>query len=585
MGNCSNCKFCTEQDNDSIDSSLQFSSHSILGEYSKITPTNTICCCKTKSIRNQNLINNIKLSPKEKKMFEKKISKNTTNTNTKTTNIIVRKTDGILSSKYNQIFRHHSDKLDLSDISLSVSNKLFINEIEQSPEKKYKILKNIGNGSYGDVFLAYNIYTKEKVAIKKIYKSNEQLLSDGIILDEIEILKNLNHPDIVKIIEFYGTDEAYYIVNEYCGGGELYDKAIGYMSETQISVIFKQILSGLSYLHSKNIVHRDLKLENILISDTEYVDITGEEYFDIKIIDFGNARIFDKKTITNNSIVGSSYYIAPEVFLRKYNKECDLWSAGVILYMLIVGSPPFYGENDKKVFSNIKTGIFDKNDKRWINASNEVKDLICKLLVYEPKKRLTANEALQHLWFQKTNSNILFYNIPKYEIMQCIENILSYNIKSKFEEIVLAYIVHNLPKKKEKKTAIKLFKLVNTNGDGKLQKNELKNTLLNFVSEEYLINFDNIFNLLDGDNHGYIEYDEFLRAALDKKTILTEDNIKYAFNFFDKENNGFITKEEIKLFFLNHIDQILFNQIFDEIDTNKDGKIDFQEFKNMMVYD
>jgi calcium-dependent protein kinase len=253
--------------------------------------------------------------------------------------------------------------------------------------------------------------------------------------------------------------------------------------------------------------------------------------------------------------------------------------------MLIVGSPPFCGENDKKVFSNIKTGIFDKNDKRWINASNEVKDLICKLLVYEPKKRLTANEALQHLWFQKTNSNILFYNIPKYEIMQCIENILSYNIKSKFEEIVLAYIVHNLPKKKEKKTAIKLFKLVNTNGDGKLQKNELKNTLLNFVSEEYLINFDNIFNLLDGDNHGYIEYDEFLRAALDKKTILTEDNIKYAFNFFDKENNGFITKEEIKLFFLNHIDQILFNQIFDEIDTNKDGKIDFQEFKNMMVYD
>ena len=585
MGNCSNCKFCTEQDNDSIDSSLKFSSHSILGEYSKITPTNTICCCKTKSIRNQNLINNIKLSPKEKKMFEKKISKNTTNTNTKTTNIIVRKTDGILSSKYNQIFRHHSDKLDLSDISLSVSNKLFINEIEHSPEKKYKILKNIGNGSYGDVFLAYNIYTNEKVAIKKIYKSNEQLLSDGIILDEIEILKNLNHPDIVKIIEFYGTDEAYYIVNEYCGGGELYDKAIGYMSETQISVIFKQILSGLSYLHSKNIVHRDLKLENILISDTEYVDITGEEYFDIKIIDFGNARIFDKKTISNNSIVGSSYYIAPEVFLRKYNKECDLWSAGVILYMLIVGSPPFCGENDKKVFSNIKTGIFDKNDKRWINASNEVKDLICKLLVYEPKKRLTANEALQHPWFQKTNSNILFYNIPKYEIMQCIENILSYNIKSKFEEIVLAYIVHNLPKKKEKKTAIKLFKLVNTNGDGKLQKNELKNTLLNFVSEEYLINFDNIFNLLDGENHGYIEYDEFLRAALDKKTILTEDNIKYAFNFFDKENKGFITKEEIKLFFLNHIDQILFNQIFDEIDTNKDGKIDFQEFKNMLVYD
>ena len=576
MGNCQNCKFCTEQDKDSINTSLKLSSDAILGDYSKLTPGSSIFWCKTNPIKNQVLLDNIKLSPKEKKIFEKRISKHTSNSKK---NIIVHKR----SDGYNQLNGPISDKLDCSEISISISNKLFINEIDHSPEQKYKIIKNIGNGSYGDVFLAYNIYTKEKVAIKKIYKSNEQLLSDGIIIDEIEILKSLNHPDIVKIIEFYGTDEAYYIVNEYCSGGELYDKAIGYMSETQISVIFKQILSGLSYLHSKNIVHRDLKLENILISDKEYVKITGEEYFDIKIIDFGNARIFDQ-TLTTNSIVGSSYYIAPEVFLRKYSKECDLWSAGVILYMLIVGSPPFYGENDKKVISNIKTGIYDTSDKRWINASSEVKDLISKLLVYDPKKRLTAKEALEHPWFQKTNSNILFYNIPKIEIIHCIENILSYNIKSKFEELILAYIIHNLPKQKEAKTAIKLFKLVNTNGDGKLQKNELKKTLLNFVSKEYLKDFDNIFNLLDGENKGYIEYEQFLRAALDKQKLLTDEKLKYAFQFFDKNNNGFITKDQMKLFFFNqNLDKNLLNLIFDEIDTNKDGKIDFKEFKNMIL--
>ena len=461
---------------------------------------------------------------------------------------------------------------------------MLINEISQSPEKKYKVLKNIGHGSFGDVFLAYNIYTKVKVAIKKIFKSNEDLLSDGEIMDEIEILKCLNHPDIVKIIEFYGTEEAYYIVNEFCPWGELYNKANGQMSETQISVIFRQILSGLSYLHSKNIVHRDLKLENILISDKEYIEATKEEYFDVKIIDFGNARIFNNNNL-NKPIVGSIYYIAPEVFNKKYNMECDLWSAGVILYMLITGCPPFDGEDNKKIMEKIKIGIFDKNNINYKNASFEVKDLISKLLVIDPNKRLTANQALQHPWLNKTKSNILYYNISKDEILKCIQNILSYNIKSRYEEIVLAYIVHNLPQQKEIKTIIKLFKIINKKGDGKLDKKELKYGLLNFVSDNYLKNLDEIFNLLDGEKRGYIEYEEFLRAGLDRKQILTEENLKYAFNFFDKENNGYITKDRMKIFFVKPIiDEELYNRTFDEIDKNKDGKIDYQEFKDMMLY-
>ena len=315
------------------------------------------------------------------------------------------------------------------------------------------------------------------------------------------------------------------------------------------------------------------------------MNLPEKEYYDIKIIDFGNSSIFNKNII-NKSIVGSSYYIAPEVFLRKYSKECDLWSAGVILYMLIVGSPPFDGSSEKNIMKSVRTGIFDKTNSRWINASYEVKDLISKLLVYDPNKRLSANEAFHHPWFKKTNSNILYYNIPKYEILQCIENILSYNVRSKFEELVLAYIIHNMAKTNECKTPIKLFKLVNTKGDGKLQKNELKKTLLNFVSEKYLESFDKIFNLLDGQNLGYIEYDAFLRAALDKKKILTEDRLKNAFIFFDKENNGFIAKDKIKQILVgSNIEDQLLSHAFDKKDTNKDGKIYFEDFKNMMIYD
>ena len=470
--------------------------------------------------------------------------------------------------------------------SISISNKLFINDIiEYLPSKKYKILSKLGEGSFGMVYLAQNKYTKEKVAMKEIKKANKDLLSDGKIRDEIDILKKLDHPDIVRIIESFNTKESYFLVTEYCEGGELFDQVRNQLSETQIAVIFRQLLSGLAYLHSHNIVHRDLKLENILIHEIEKSKTTGEDLFSIKIIDFGTARIFDK-TKNPQSIVGSSYYIAPEVLKQRYNKECDLWSVGVILYMFIVGHAPFDGCDDEEITSNIQSGIYSKVDKRWKKSSREVKDLIQKLLVYQPKKRLTAIQALQHPWLKITDSNILYDNVPKNDIIKCIKNILTYSMCSKLEELVLAYIIHNIPRPKEAKSAIKLFKLVNEVGDGKLLKKELKKTLLLFVTEEFLnkYDFDEQFSLIDGDKKGYINYEEFLRACLERKKILTDDILKYAFRFFDPNNTGYIKRKKMKSFFGNQVDENTFKSIFDEIDSDKDGKIDFKDFKAMLLY-
>ena len=470
--------------------------------------------------------------------------------------------------------------------SISISNKLFITDISEFlPSKKYKILDKLGSGSFGKVYLAQNKYTKEKVAMKEIKKSNKDLLSDGEIKDEIEILKSLDHPDIVRIIESYNTKDSYVLVTEYCEGGELYDQVRNQLSETQIAVIFKQLLSGLAYLHSHNIVHRDLKLENILIQEIEKSKTTGEDLFNIKIIDFGTARIFDNKK-KPQSIVGSSYYIAPEVLNQKYGKECDLWSVGVILYMFVVGHAPFDGCDDEEITGNIQKGIYKKDDKRWKKASKEVKDLIQKLLIYSPKKRLTALQALKHPWFKITDSNILYDNVPKNDIIECIKNLLTYNIRSKLEELVLAYIIHNIPRPKQSKSAIKLFKLVNEVGDGKLLKRELKKTLLLFVTEEFLnkYDFEEQFSLIDGDKKGYINYEEFLRASLGRKKILTDNILKYAFSFFDSNNTGFIRKKKMKSFFGNKVDENTFKNIFDEIDSDKDGKINFKDFKAMLLY-
>ena len=564
MGQCNFCGCPKEEEEESGQINFPFLNNLFTARKSNtfdfISTSNLNLFQNTSPNQELSALEHIKLSNQEKKRFETMV-------------------------RNSNISRERLDITSIKEESMiSISNRLFINEIKEIPKKKYITQKLLGVGTYGQVFLVQNKYTKEYFAMKEIPKTSEDLLSDNEIMDEIEILKNLDHPDIVRIIEFYNTETSYYLINEYCKYGELYEQVKNEFSETQIAVMFRQILSGIAYLHSNNIIHRDLKLENILINDIEKSITTNEDLFLVKIIDFGTAKIFDKNKMPR-AIVGSIYYIAPEVILKKYGKECDMWSLGVILYMFIVGHAPFDGRSNRDIMEKIKGGKYLKNEKRWKKASNEVKDLINKLLVLEPEKRLTAFEALRHPWFKVSNSNILYNNITKEEVLNCISNLLNYSIKSKFEELVLAYIVHNLPRPKQAKSCIKLFKLANKNEDGKLLRNELKQTLLNFVSEEFLQNFDDIFSLLDGDNNDYIDYEEFLRATLDRKLLVNERILRLAFRFFDKEKIGVISKDRImKLFVGTNMTEDVFNNIFDEIDSDKDGQIDFNDFKEMMMY-
>ena len=597
---CSNCRTCTDQEEIRAESSI--SANPVLSKTGKelliekihkttqkstnhtVTTSQTNKPTQANSLKNnqnnkrykrkegrKSTLDSISFTSQKKSEFEEELRKSI--------NSIHERRNSFGGSSIGSSFYSEGES------SISISNKLFIDEINESPSKKYEILSKLGSGSFGNVYLARNKITDEKVALKQIKKSTSNLLSDGEIKDEIEILKTLDHPDIVRIIESFNTKNSYILITEYCEGGELFDQVKNQLSETQIAVIFRQLLSGLAYLHSNNIVHRDLKLENILIQDIEKSKTTGEDLFNIKIIDFGTARIFGAGR-NPQSIVGSSYYIAPEVLRQKYNKECDLWSVGVILYMFIVGHAPFDGCDDEEITSNIQRGVYRKNDRRWIKASKEVKDLIQKLLTYRPSQRLTAIQALNHPWFKIADSNILYDNVPKGDIINCIRNLLTYNINNKLEELFLAYIIHNIPRDKEVKSAIKLFKLVNENKDGKLQKKELKKTLLNFVSETFLIqnDFDDKFEMMDGNSKGYINYEEFLRASLDRKKILTEDILYYAFNYFDSDGSGYIKKNKMKKIFGNKIDNLAFQAIFDEIDLDKDGKINFEDFKNLLLY-
>ena len=470
------------------------------------------------------------------------------------------------------------------ELKLKVTINALIEETNGLPTKKYKVISRLGDGSYGTVYLAMNLFTRTNVAMKKINKVKENEIDEMEIKNEIDILKKLDHPNIVKILEFYSTEKAYYIITDYCSCGELYNQIKHQYTENQLAVLFYQLFSGLCYLHANNIVHRDLKLENILISEIERDKETNKNLFWIKIIDFGTAKIFEKNK-SEKAVVGSSYYIAPEVLQKHYNEKCDTWSAGVILYMLIVGRAPFDGKDDDEIIENISKGEFNSKHRKLVSASNEVQDLVKKLLEVDPVRRLSAAQALKHPWFTKFKAKSLYNNIEKEKIEMYLNRLMTYTINSKFQQMVLAFIVHNIAYSEDTKNILKIFRMFNEKDDGKLTKGELTKGLCQYVDENKVKNeIDGIFLMLDGANHGYIEYEEFLRACLDKNTILDDEHILYAFNFFDKDNKGRISVDKIKKNFVgSNVKQEVFNNIFKEVDINEDGEIDFVEFKQMML--
>ena len=479
-----------------------------------------------------------------------------------------------------------AEKLLKEEMKLEVRQENLVIQEKGNPKKYYTPIKLLGQGSYGSVYEAQNIIFQNTVAMKIINKTDSKM-DDKEILNEINILKKLSHPNIVKIFEFYITKAHYYIVTEFCKDGELFSYIKNKYSERQLAVLFYQIFSGLWYLHDNKMLHRDIKLENIMISGKEKDQSTGEELFWIKIIDFGTAKIFEKNK-KEKDVVGSSYYIAPEVLKQNYNEKCDTWSVGVILYMALVGKAPFDGKNDDEIIHKIAKGNYNNKESKLLNHSSEVRDLLSKLLEKDLSKRFSAKEALEHPWFKKFGGRSLFSNYKKEEVEPYINNLFNYSFNSKIQQLVIAFLVHNLPSSDSSIIILKLFRHFNTSGNCKLTKDELRQGLYEYREPEFVDNYvENLFLLLDGDNNGYIEYEEFLRACIDKKLILKKNYLKYAFKFLkqDDETETLNTQKIIKAFVIkpNIILEAVFNKTLNNVDKDGDGTINYQEFEELML--
>lgn len=269
----------------------------------------------------------------------------------------------------------------------------FARKIYSDVQKYYDLGPIIGHGSFGNVRLAKLRNSKgnsQQFAIKSIPKS--KIGKDITLLqNELLILKMVDHPNIIKLYEVYEDNRFIHLVMEYCSGGELFERILnkGNFTEHEASILMYKLFLAINHLHGLRTSHRDIKPENVLY-------ISNDPNSDIKLVDFGLSSKFGESDEKMHSIVGTCFYVAPEVLKKKYGPKCDTWSLGVVMYLLLAGEPPFYGKDSKEVFAKITKAEYSLEGNVWSQISLEAKDLIRKLLTKNQRRRLSAAQALNH---------------------------------------------------------------------------------------------------------------------------------------------------------------------------------------------
>ncbi|OMJ78036.1 hypothetical protein SteCoe_22235 [Stentor coeruleus] len=447
---------------------------------------------------------------------------------------------------------------------LSLCPEIFFSVESTRTFKEYVTLKTLGAGAFSEVMLAIHLPTQQRRALKIIKKLhlNTQQLSKDYKVTEMEILRKMDHPNIIKAFEVFEDADSFFLPLEYAEGGNLIKK-LGTnqkMDENTLAQIMYQLLSGVAYCHSKNIIHRDLKPDNIVLE--------SESNWNIKIADFGNACIQDPVHGTSG-IFGTAYYLAPEVLLGAYNEKVDIWSCGIILYVLLMLRPPYSGKNAKEIKGQVLSKPFKPTKNNMPGCSPLLLDFANNLLEIDSKERISAKDALKHPWILLHNSRSIAEPLP---------NSINANPKSKLVQGVLMYIITCLVKSCSKSSLAENFRSIDKNGNGIIEKDELTIELLkDHTSEESKKLCLKIFQEFDYKKADSISYTEFLMAFSNLKILLTKELIGGAFEKFDKKKCGKITRENIEAIIGTLGDNTLEDKrIKDALDGNK--YINKQEF-------
>ena len=534
-----------------------------------------------------------------------------------------------------------SEPKNVTDIKVDTKN--FITKSAKNVYDIYEKISQLGNGAYGTVYKVkrknsgFNVIYR---ALKEISKEKMMVNSENSseLKNEIDILKDIDHPNIMKIYEFFEDEKNIYLINEYCGEGDvanLHDN-YGVFPEFLLKFIMSQVFLAISFLHSSKVVHGDIKRENIAfvyygkkktkeefhtffekifkdkdiqmeINHAPGMDNLSEEAkniikelcnYEIKILDFGSAKMKKRDKIRQKltGIVGTAYYCSPEVIKENYDFECDEWACGVMMYILLSNVAPFAGEDEETIFMNVLNNEINVNIPQLDSISNYCKDLIKQLCDKNTERRIKSENALKHPFFC---NGINFSNLLKgvyientKELKKIFKNKSPLLLKkkyenSKFKDMVIAYIGLNFPDREEEQKAKKIFLEISGGNKHFLITKEtfvsrFEKVFKNLTKKE----IEDVFDSIDQNETGNIEYEEIIRALSDKKKLLSDKNLRAAFNFFDSDNNGFITWNEIAkiIYPEGEIPYNIMKEFLEEIGQKDEKlKIDFWEFKKILT--
>ncbi|KAK7278761.1 hypothetical protein RJT34_23797 [Clitoria ternatea] len=437
----------------------------------------------------------------------------------------------------------------------------------------YNLGPKLGQGQFGTTFLCVEKATGKEYACKSILK--RKLLTDEDVEDvrrEIQIMHHLaGSVDVISIKEAFEDNVAVHVVMELCAGGELFDRIVerGHYTEKKAAGLARTIVGVIESCHSLGVMHRDLKPENFLF-------VNQKEESPLKAIDFGLSAFFKPGEIFSD-VVGSPYYVAPEVLRKRYGPEADVWSAGVIIYILLCGVPPFWGESEQEIFEAILHNDLDFSSDPWPSISESAKDLVKKMLVRDPSKRISAHEVLRNPWIQVNGA------APDKPLDSAVlTRLKQFTAMNKLKKMALRVIAENLSE--EEIAGLKeMFKTIDTDNSGQITFEELKVGLKKYGAN---LNESEIYDLMqsaDVDNSGTIDYGEFIAATLHLNKVDREDHLIAAFAYFDKDGSGFITPDELQQACEEFgLGDVRLEDLLRDVDQNNDGRIDYNEFVAMM---